>query len=226
MSRRVIAVGFIAWLAATGALAQKDQSRVQGDDTLAQATDQPAAPTPPPDASETPDAADEGATEPGAEAGEEPSLGEIPAIKSVELTAVSAKNAVDALALVKDKYKDANLEDFENLQDFVDQGTEGRDFDADIKSFGFKDAAEWNTAIVSVGFAYSVLKNDDTADIKKQIEELKADTSLAQDMKDRMIASLEASIPSENNKKVVAELMKDPATAEKLKLLDEEPDGE
>ena len=35
-----------------------------------------------------------------------------------------------------------------------------------------------------------------------------------------MIASLKAMIPSENNKKVVQEMMKEPAYVEKLKLLD------
>jgi hypothetical protein len=228
MLRRAIAVGLIAWLAATGALAQKDQSRLGLDDAaLAQATDQPApaAPAPPETgAAPEPPATDEPAPETGGE--DELSLGEIPIIQALELTPDSATRAIEALALVKEKYKDANLEDYENLQDYVDQGSDGKTFDADIKSFGFKDVTEWNTTILSVGFAYSVLLNDDTADIKQQIEEIKSDTALAQDMKDRMIASLTASIPSENNKKVVADLMKDPTMAAKLKLLDEEPAGE
>jgi hypothetical protein len=229
MLRRAIAAGLLTWFAATSALAQKDQSRLASENDVAQSTDQqapaPATPPPaPPAAGETPDAP---ATEDApADSGDELNLGEIPVIQVVELTADSAKRAVDALALVKDKYKDANLEDYESLQDFVDQGNDGKAFDADIKSFGFKDVTEWNTTITSVGFAYSVVTNDDTADIKKQIEEIKGDTAIAQDMKDRMIAGLAASIPSENNKTIVAELMKDKAMADKLKLLDEEPDGE
>ena len=39
-------------------------------------------------------------------------------------------------------------------------------------------------------------------------------------MKDRMIASLKAMIPSENNKKVIEELLADAAYAGKLKQLD------
>jgi hypothetical protein len=224
MLRRAIAVGLFTWLAAAGVFAQKDQARLATSGDVAQTTDQPV--PAPPAAGEQPTTppADEAPAEP--DSGDELSLGEIPAIQVVELTPDSAKRAIEALALVKDKYKDANLEDYENLQDFVDQGNDGKAFDTDIKSFGFKDVTEWNTTVTSVGFAYSVLTNDDTADIKQQIEEIKADTNIAQDMKDRMIASLTASIPSENNKKVVADLMKDPTIAGKLKLLDEEPDGE
>jgi hypothetical protein len=51
---------------------------------------------------------------------------------------------------------------------------------------------------------------------------VKKDDSIAQDMKDRMIASLNAMIPSDNNKKIVSEMMTDSATAERLKLLGEE----
>jgi hypothetical protein len=225
MSRRAILVGFLTCLAATGALAANDQSRLLSPDDFAQAAEQPTTPAPaPPPAGEPPPPPAEPPGE--TDGGDELSLGEIPIVKTVELTTDSAKRAVEALALVKEKYKNANLEDYQSLQDFVDQGSDGKAFDTDIKSFGFKDVTEWNTTITSVGFAYSVLTNDDTADIKQQIEEIKSDTTLAQDMKDRMVESLSASIPSENNKKVVAELMMDPAMAEKLKLLDEEPDGE
>jgi len=81
---------------------------------------------------------------------------------------------------------------------------------------------EWNTAITTVGFAYSALTDDQTNDIKAQIEEVKKDTSIAQDLKDRMISSLTAMIPSENNRKVVQAMMDEPEYSEKLKLLAEE----
>lgn len=150
------------------------------------------------------------------------SLGEIPAIETVELNPDMAKRALDAYIMARDKYKDANLEEYENLQDFVDQTDDGKKFETDIKSYGFADVNEWNTAVTSVGVAYSAIVDDQTADIRQQIEDVKKDDTIAQDMKDRMIASLNAMIPSDNNKTVVTEMMKDPATAEKLKLLGEE----
>jgi hypothetical protein len=150
------------------------------------------------------------------------SLGEIPAIETVELTPDMAKRALDAYIMVREKYKDANLEEYENLQDFVDQTDEGKKFETDIKSYGFTDVNEWNTAVTSVGVAYSSIVDDQSADIRQQIEDVKKDDTIAQDMKDRMIASLNAMIPSANNKSVVEELMKDTAANDKLKLLGEE----
>lgn len=148
------------------------------------------------------------------------SLGEIPVIETMELTADIAKRALDSYLMVRTKYENADLESYENLQDFVDQNIEGKNFELDIKAAGFSDVNAWNLAITTVGFAYSGIVDDQSADIRLQISELEADTELAADMKDRMIASLKAMIPSENNKKVIEDLMADPVYDEKLKQLD------
>ena len=150
------------------------------------------------------------------------SLGEIPEIETIELTPDIARRAVDAYVVVKDKYKDAEFELYENLQDFVDQTAQGKDFEADIKAAGFANVGEWNVAITTVSFAYTGVIDDQSADIQSQIEEIQNDAELAQDMKDRMIASLKAMIPSENNRKVIQELIDDPAYTEKLKQLETE----
>ncbi|CAN5514898.1 hypothetical protein BH10PSE7_BH10PSE7_01120 [soil metagenome] len=169
-----------------------------------------------------PDGAMPGDTDSGENTPDEPSLGEIPDIQVIELTTDITKRALDAFSLVRDKYKDANLEEYENLQDFVDQTEDGKRFEADIKAAGFASVNDWNTAITTVGFAYSAITDDPTADINAQIEDIKKDDTIAKDMKDRMIKSLLAMIPSDNNKKVVQALIDDPAYADKLKLLDEE----
>ncbi len=150
------------------------------------------------------------------------SMGDIPVVETVELTADQAKRALDAYALVSEKYKDAELENYENLQDFVDQAPQGKAFEADIRAAGFASVNEWNTAVTTLSFALANLSDDQTADIRQQIDELKADTEMAQDMRERMIAALNAMIPSENNKKVIAELKADPVYAEKLKQLETE----
>ena len=81
---------------------------------------------------------------------------------------------------------------------------------------------DWNIAITTVGFAYSNHLEDQTADIKQQIEEVKTDTEMAQDMRDRMIQALSAMIPSDNNRTLIADMMKDAGYAEKLKQLETE----
>ncbi len=153
---------------------------------------------------------------------DELSLGEIPVVQSMELTPDIARRAIDSYVLVKVKYENADLEQYESLDDFVAQSPQGKEFDADIKAAGFATVNDWNVAITNLGFAYTAATNDPTADIKLQIAEIAADTSLAHDIKDRMVASLNAMIPSENNRKIMEEMIKDAAYAEKLKQLDTE----
>lgn len=156
----------------------------------------------------------------GEDGGEDMSLGEVPDIKTMELTTDIAKRALDTYVMVKDKYQDADLESYDNLQDFVDKNEQGKAFETDVKAAGFATVDDWNTAITSLSFAYTGVLDDPTGDIKLQIEDIQKDTSIAQDMKDKMIASLNAMIPSENNRKVVQELMADASYADKLKILD------
>lgn len=150
------------------------------------------------------------------------SFGEIPDVTVIELTDDIAHRSIDALAIVREKYKDANLENYENWQDFVDQTAEGKLFEADIKAAGFATVDEWNIAVTSVSFAYSAITDNLADDLATQIAEIEKDTSIAQDLKDRMIKGLKAMIPSENNKKIVQAMIDDPAYTEKLKLLAEE----
>lgn len=147
-------------------------------------------------------------------------LGEVPDIQSVELTLDEAKRALDTWLLVRDKYRDADLEAYDDLQEFVDKNEQGSAFEADIRAAGFVSASAWNVAITSLSFAYSATIDDPSAEIAAQIEEIKVDDTIAQDMKDRMIASLSAMIPSENNKRIVAELLADPAYKPKLEQLE------
>jgi hypothetical protein len=148
------------------------------------------------------------------------SIGEIPAIQTVELNPENARKALDAYLLVQVKYQDSPLENYEDLQTFVDQDPKGKDFEADIKSFGFANVNEWNLAVTTLSFAYTNILDDQTDDIKLQIAEITSDKEMAQDMKDRMINSLNAMIPSANNAKIVTDLIADSNYGEKIKLLE------
>lgn len=189
----------------------------------------PPAVTPPATPELTPDApTDETMTPPEdgtTEAQDEDlSIGEVPAVEPVELTADMARKALDAYALASDKYKDAELENFENLQDFVDQAPQGKTFEADIKAAGFENVTVWNNTVTTISFAYANQLDDQSAEIRQQIEDIKTDEAMAQDMRDRMVTALSALIPSDNNKKIIEDLTKEPTYVEKLKLL--EPEGE
>jgi hypothetical protein len=226
------------FLAATPVLAQtsaKDQTQLpQSEEQIDQpkATEQ----QPPPAAGEQPPAQPPPATgedltqppPPDTETDTEEtspddlSFGEIPDVTVIELTQDIARRSVDAFVVVRDKYKDANIEDYEKLQDFVDQTDVGKNFEADIKASGFTTVEEWNVAIASVGFAYSAIIDNNADELEAQIADIEKNASIAQDLKDRWIKGLRAMIPSENNRKVVQALIDDPAYTEKLKLLAEE----
>lgn len=219
--RVVCIVGVLAGLAPAAAFAQKDESRLPAEQLTQPPAAEPESEAPLPQASEDLTALEPETSPEEAEiATDDLSLGEIPEIKTMELTADIARRAIDSYVLVKTKYASTDLETTENLQDFVDQNPQGKAFEADIKAAGFATVEEWNTAITTLGFAYTGYTDDPTAEIKQQVGEIEADTALAQDLKTRMISSLNAMIPSANNRTVVAELIKDPAYAEKLKQLE------
>jgi hypothetical protein len=148
------------------------------------------------------------------------SIGEIPDVQTEELTPELAKKAIDGYAMVHVKYQDSPLEDYQDLQEFVEKDPKGKEFETDIKTFGFASVNDWNLAVTTLSFAYTNILDDQTGDLKQQIDEINADTTIAQDMKDRMIKSLKAMIPSDNNKKIVEELIKDPTYGDKIKLLE------
>jgi hypothetical protein len=152
--------------------------------------------------------------------GDDISIGEIPDVQTEELTPDLAKKAVEGYVMVHEKYQDSPLEDYQDLQEFVDKDPKGKQFETDIKGFGFTTVNDWNIAVTSVSVAYNNILDDQTADIKQQIEDLKKSTDMAEDMKQKNIKSLEASIPSDNNTKIVQDLMKDKDYVEKLKLLE------
>jgi hypothetical protein len=171
----------------------------------------------------TTDKTDPNAVDPSApdsSGGDDISLGDIPDVQTEELTPDLAKKAVDGYVMVHDKYQDSPLEDYQDLQEFVDKDPKGKQFETDIKGYGFATVNDWNIAVTSVSVAYNNILDDQTDDIKQQIEDLKKSTDMADDMKQKNIKSLEASIPSENNTKVIQDLMKDKDYVEKLKLLE------
>lgn len=177
-------------------------------------------PIPPPPATGTPDDGDAATDDGDTPDTGEVSIGEIPTIETIELTPDIAKRALDSYIAAKEKYVDSDFDQFENLQDFVDQTDDGKRFEADIKAAGFANVSDWNLAITTLGLTYTSIIDDQSADLQQQIQEVEEDPHLAQDMKDTMIKALKSLIPSENNRKVIGDLMDDPVYGSRLKLLD------
>ena len=140
----------------------------------------------------------------------------------MELTPEIARRALDSYIMAKTKYANTDLDQYENLQDFVDQTEDGKKFETDVKAAGFANVTDWNLAVTTLGLTYSSITDDQTSDLQQQIKEVQDDKDLAQDMKDKMVKALNALIPSPNNKKVIQDLMNDPVYGPKLKQLDVE----
>lgn len=188
-----------------------------GSTSAAEATPSP---IPPPPATGTADDGDAATDDGDTPDTGEVSIGEIPTIETIELTPDIAKRALDSYIAAKEKYVDSDFDQFENLQDFVDQTDDGKRFEADIKAAGFANVSDWNLAITTLGLTYTSIIDDQSADLQQQIQEVEEDPHLAQDMKDTMIKALKSLIPSENNRKVIGDLMDDPVYGSRLKLLD------
>ena len=227
----VLALAALPWLAGLGS-AEAGQTAGQIMAQAATPLEVPAAPalpqstapaTPPvsePGTPASPDAPGDTEEQHGDTPGDELSLGEIPIVETMELTPDLAKRALDSYIAAREKFVNSDLELYENLQDFVDQTPEGKAFEADIKASGFANVNDWNLAITTLGLTYGGVVDDQTPDLLLQIEEVKQDTEMAQDIKDRMVKALEALIPSDNNRKIIEDLLNDPVYGDKLKLLD------
>lgn len=150
----------------------------------------------------------------------------IQVVKTIELTPDIAKRAVDGFVKLKEAYQDTDIAEYETLEEFVANAKEGPALEKDIKSYGFETVGDWNTAVTSVSFAYAAVVGTQEDEIKQEIENIQNETELEESLRKSLIDGLRSMLPSDNNKKVVAEMNKEPAWAEKLKLLTEEPAGE
>jgi hypothetical protein len=140
-----------------------------------------------------------------------------PEFAMAELTPETARRAFDAYLIIEAKFADAAFEEYDSLEDFVLRAPEGKELDAAIRAQGFAGVEAWLPIINSVEFTLGALTDNQEQAVLAQIEEVKADATLEADEKARIVASLEAAIPSDNNRKVLTEMMADPAYAEKLK---------
>ncbi len=147
---------------------------------------------------------------------------DIPNIQAVDLTPEKARKALDAFEKINGKYDDKGLEEYPTLQEFANKTEAGKRMQEEIRAFGFKDVGEWNLIIMNIGFAYSSLLEGSDEAIEEQIREIENDETIPPEKKKSLIRNLRVLIPSDNNRKIVKDLMDDPVYSKKLKLLDQE----
>jgi len=165
---------------------------------------------------------DDGDSEKGSNEDEQPDMAPgIATVETIELTPDIAKRAIEGFVKLRENYQDTDIAEYESLEQFVAEASEGPALEKDIRSFGFATVGEWNIAITSVSFAYAALSGTHEEEINQELENINNDTDLDETMKKSLIEGLKSMLPSDNNKKVVSDLNKQKDWAEKLKLLAE-----
>ena len=229
----ISAVSLIAaWAAAVEplhAFAVKDQTRIPGldeggsPDSGSQGLGKlgPLAPAPGEDDSSMPSQKPP-KTEDGGEDGSSVTTEVVGTVEQVRLSEDSAKRALDGFILLKSKYQDTDIAEYETLEQFVAEAREGKALEADIKQAGFASVGEWNNTIMSVSFAYAAVSSTQEQEIRAEIDSIRKDEGLDPELKKSLIESLESMLPSEHNKQVVLKLNAQPDWAEKLKMLAED----
>jgi len=142
-------------------------------------------------------------------------IGGMPKVPTVELTDDSAKNAVDAYLTLREKYGD-KVPPADKAQGLQEGTAAMADINAVLSAKGFDSPEDWQKTITSVAMAQGFLKKGDAADMDKKIAELEANEQVPEAYKQQLVGMLKSMRPSENNLKVVKDLMADPTYGEKL----------
>jgi hypothetical protein len=212
------------------AFAVKDQTRIPGldaggtPDSGRQGLGKlgPLAPAPGEDEPSMPSQKPPKSEEDGGEDGTSVTTEVVGTVEQVRLSEDSAKRALDGFILLKSKYQDTDIAEYETLEQFVAEAKEGKALEADIKQAGFASVTEWNNTIMSVSFAYAAVASTQEQEIRTEIDSIRKDEGLDPELKKSLIESLESMLPSEHNKQVVLKLNAQPDWAEKLKMLAED----
>jgi hypothetical protein len=142
-------------------------------------------------------------------------VGGMPKIPTVELTDQSAKNAIDAYLILREKYGD-KVPPANQAQALTHTAASLADLNTVLTGAGFKTIEDWQKAITSVVLAQGFLKNGKGDDMDKKIAELEANTQIPAAYKEQMLGMLKSMRPSENNLTVVKSLLADPTYGKKL----------
>jgi len=139
------------------------------------------------------------------------------------LTLQEAKNAIDALLLLREKYKDYKFKGRADgpagVIEAMKNSAVRKDIEADLKAHGFDSIDDWINTFVSVGLAVSYVKRNADGSLEKKLEEIRNARDMPEPIRQQLIAMLTALVPPKGNEEVARQLLADPAYAEKIKKL-------
>lgn len=139
------------------------------------------------------------------------------------LTLQEAKNAIDALLLLRQKYRDykfkGSVDGPAGVIEAMKNSAVRGDIEADLKRHGFDSIDQWINTFVSVGLAVSYVKRNADGSLEKKLEEIRKAKDMPEPIRQQLIAMLTALKPPRSNEEVARQLLADPAYAEKVHKL-------
>ncbi len=144
-------------------------------------------------------------------------------LNQMPLTLEKARNAVDSLLLLREKYKDYKFKGQSRGPMGVVEGMKNsavRDqILADLKKYGFDTIEDWVASFVSVGLAVSYVQRNQDGKLEKKIEEIRKNPNIPDQVKKQLVAMLMALVPPKGNEEVARKLLSDKSYADKISKL-------
>ena len=144
-------------------------------------------------------------------------------LNQMPLTLEKARNAVDSLLLLREKYKDYKFKGQSRGPMGVIEGMKNskvRDqILADLKKYGFDSIEDWVASFVSVGLAVSYVQRNQDGKLEKKIEEIRKNPNIPDEVKQQLVNMLTALVPPKGNEEVARKLLADKDYAAKIAKL-------
>ncbi len=139
------------------------------------------------------------------------------------ITLQEAKNAIDALLLLREKYGDyrfkGKVDGPAGVIEAMKNSAVRKDIEADLKTHGFDSIDKWISTFVSVGLAVSYVKRNADGSLERKLEEIRNARDMPEPIRQQLIAMLTALVPPAGNEEIARKLLADPDYARKIERL-------
>ncbi len=132
--------------------------------------------------------------------------------RQIELSEKSARNAIDAYLVIKDKFGDGKIKSVTGPGAALVARSAMAAFRGITDSHGFATPEEWQRTLTTFLMTFALAKEGRLARMDEQIRQMEGNPSVPK----AMVELMKNSRPSENNIKVMQAVSSDPAYAAKI----------
>jgi len=134
------------------------------------------------------------------------------AMPQVQLSEQSAKNAIDAYLALKKMFGGDKMAAITGPGSAIAGVAASRSFQATIRSYGFRNASEWQRILTSFIMTHSLVRDGKIAEFDRNIAAMQNNPNVPKNVLEMM----KSMRPSANNIKVMKAVAADPAYAAKI----------